>query len=98
MYLLFLPLALVAEVVGTIAGFGSSTIALAVDATRLPVYLQADFLPAQLYWLLPLIAGTAFLGSFIGKQIAGKIPQANFRRVVLATLAAIGLTFVKSFF
>ncbi|HEX9822670.1 MAG TPA: sulfite exporter TauE/SafE family protein [Methylomirabilota bacterium] len=72
----------------------AAAIALAVDVTRLPVYLEQGLLAPRFYPLLPLIFAVALLGSFIGKQVVGRISQPVFRRVVLGAIGLIGLKFI----
>ena len=71
----------------------AAAIAIAVDLTRLPIYLSQGFMPAGLYWYLPVLLVIAFAGSFIGRQILAPIPQAAFRRLVLIAILTIGLKF-----
>lgn len=72
----------------------AAAIAIAVDLTRIPVYLSQGFLDSRLYWYLPVLFIIAVTGSFIGRQIVAKIPQKAFRRLVLAAILLIGLKFV----
>jgi uncharacterized membrane protein YfcA len=72
----------------------AAAIALAVDMTRLPIYLKDGFLQPQFYWMLPVLFIVALCGSFVGKQITNKIPQSVFRRVVLVAIFIIGIKFV----
>jgi len=72
----------------------AAAIALAVDITRLPVYLKNDFLQPELYWMLPVILVIALCGSFIGKQIINRISQPVFSRIVLIAIFIIGLKFI----
>ena len=76
----------------------AASIALAVDITRIPVYLSQGFLGKDYYWYLPVLLIIAFLGSYIGKQVVRKIPQGNFRKIVLLAILLIGLKFVYDFF
>ena len=72
----------------------AAAIALAVDLTRIPVYLYAGFLQGAYTKYLPLLFLIALAGSFIGKTIVKKIPQNHFRRFVLIAILLIGLEFV----
>jgi len=72
----------------------SAAIALAVDATRLPIYLKEGYLDRSLYWFIPVIFFTAIAGSFAGKKIVDKIPQAFFKKCVLVAIFSIGIKFV----
>jgi len=72
----------------------AAAIAIAVDLTRIPVYLSQNFLDSSLYWYLPVLFILAIAGSFIGRRILDKIPQKLFRRLVLAAILLVGLKFV----
>jgi len=72
----------------------AASIALAVDVTRIPVYLQQGFLNSKYYWYLPVLIILAFIGSFTGKQIVQRVPQEKFKKVVLAAILLIGLKFI----
>lgn len=71
----------------------SAAIALAVDATRLPVYLSQGFLNKSYFPLVLLLFIVAFLGSYLGKIIVSRIPQPLFQKIVLLALLLIGLKF-----
>lgn len=73
----------------------AAAIVLAVDMTRVPVYLSQGFLASKFYWYLPVLFVIAFVGSFIGKQIVDKIPQKRFKQLVLVAILAIGFKFIK---
>lgn len=72
----------------------AAVIALAVDVTRIPVYLAGGFLDERYYWYIPLLFILALAGSYIGRSVVGKIPQKTFRTIVLLALALIGVSFV----
>lgn len=69
----------------------AAAIALAVDITRIPVYLAGGFLLPEFYWSIPLLLVLAIAGSYTGKRIVGRLPQATFRKVVLAAIALAGV-------
>lgn len=71
----------------------AAAIALAVDITRIPIYLQQGYLDKNLYWFVPVIFLMAISGSFVGKKIVEKIPQVFFRKIILISIVAIGLKF-----
>ena len=52
-----------------------AAISLAVDFTRIQVYLLSGYLTSDFYNLVPLLFLTAISGSFIGKQVVNKIPS-----------------------
>ena len=72
----------------------SAIIAIAVDITRLPIYLAGGFLDAQYYWYIPILFAVAIVGSFIGKLIMNIISQHTFRVVVLSAIGIIGMKFI----
>ncbi len=72
----------------------AAAIALAVDATRLPIYLGEGYLNKDLYWFIPVIFIAAIAGSFTGKKIVDRIPQNFFRKVVLLAIFIVGVKFV----
>lgn len=72
----------------------SALIALAIDTTRIPVYISQGFLKSEFYWFLPILLIIALVGSYFGKLIVNKIPQKQFKKVVLAAIFLIGLSFV----
>lgn len=72
----------------------AAAIALAVDGTRLPIYLREGFLETRFYWMLPILFIIALLGSYVGRQIVSSMPQQSFRRVVLAAIFVVGVKFI----
>ncbi len=72
----------------------ASAIALAVDFTRLPIYIAQGFLSKEFYWYIPILLILAVTGSYIGKQIVTKIPQQSFRKLVLVALIIVGFKFI----
>ncbi|HEY5600494.1 MAG TPA: sulfite exporter TauE/SafE family protein [Patescibacteria group bacterium] len=72
----------------------AAAIALAVDLTRIPVYLNEGFLQKQYYWNLPVLFILALAGSFIGKQIVKRFPYAVFRKIVLIAILLVGAKFM----
>lgn len=72
----------------------AAAIALAVDITRIPVYLSQGFLRHEYYWYLPLLFIIALAGSFTGKQMVKHFPYKVFRKIVLVAILLVGITFV----
>lgn len=75
----------------------AAAIALAVDATRIPVYFASGFFEARYYWYVPVLLMVAFAGSYVGRSIVGVMPQKIFKNVVLFGLAVIGIKFLLGF-
>lgn len=69
----------------------AAVMALAVDATRIPVYLAGGFHSQQIYWYLPLLFIIAVLGSFAGKKVVERFSQSSFKRFVLGAIFLAGL-------
>ncbi|MBI4548154.1 MAG: sulfite exporter TauE/SafE family protein [Ignavibacteriae bacterium] len=72
----------------------AATIALAVDATRIPIYFSEGFLQAQEVWYLPLLLAAAVIGSLIGKKVVDKVPQHRYKVLLSVAIALAGLLFV----
>lgn len=72
----------------------AAALGIAVDITRLPVYVAQGFLDRQYFWFVPVILIIAVAGSYTGKQIVERIPQKQFRRIVLLALLVIGVKFL----
>lgn len=72
----------------------AAAIALAVDVTRIPVYLSHGFLQNRYYWYLPVLFILALAGSFTGKQIVKQVSQKTFKKIVLLAILIIGLKFI----
>ena len=71
------------------------TIALATDATRIPVYISQGFLREQQYFIyIPILFGIAISGSFIGRRIVKRINQELFRKVVLVAIILVSIKFI----
>ena len=72
----------------------SASIALVVDATRLPIYVAGGLLPAPFAPLLLALVVVAFGGSWLGQRLVRRISAVAFRRFVLALLALMGVKLV----
>ncbi len=72
----------------------AAAIALAVDITRLPLYLSQGFLKNQYFWYIPILFVLALAGSFAGKQIVKLFPYQIFRKIVLVAILLVGVKFV----
>jgi len=75
----------------------AAAIALSVDITRIPVYFFQGFLESKYYWYIPVLSVIALTGSFIGRQIVNKIPQKQFKKIVLGAIFVVGLKFAYDF-
>ena len=72
----------------------AAAIALAVDVTRIPLYISEGFLKSEYYLYIPILFVIALGGSFTGKGIVSKIPQKQFRKLVLVAILLIGIKFI----
>ena len=72
----------------------TAVISLAVDATRIPVYIGNGFLDPQYYYLIPILFLLAIAGSFAGRRIVNVIPQPIFRKFVLVMISLLSLMLV----
>lgn len=72
----------------------SATIALATDATRIPIYISQGFLTEQYFLYLPILFAIAVAGSFIGRKIVRRIDQEKFRKMVLVAIILVSINFI----
>ena len=72
----------------------AAAISLAVDMSRIPVYLASGYLPQEYYHFIPLLFLVAIAGSLIGKRIVSKVPQEKFRIFVLVCIGIVSLKFI----
>jgi len=72
----------------------AAAISLAVDLTRIPVYLSSGFLPKEMLIFIPFLFIIAIVASFVGKKIVGKIPQEIFRKFVLICIGIVSIKFI----
>lgn len=71
----------------------AASIALAVDVTRVPIYLSQGFFETKYYWYVPVLLILALLGSFAGKEILKRFPYKIFRKIVLIAVLLAGIKF-----
>ena len=72
----------------------AATIALATDATRIPVYISQGFLTEQYFIYIPILFGIALTGSFVGRRIVKMIDQELFRKIVLVATIIVSIKFI----
>jgi uncharacterized membrane protein YfcA len=72
----------------------AATIALATDATRIPVYISQGFLTEQYFIYIPILFGIAISGSFLGRGIVKRINQDLFRKIVLVAIILVSIKFI----
>lgn len=72
----------------------SAAIDMAVDLSRTVVYFRQGYMPPATYGYIAGLVVVAFVGSWLGKRLLGRVPQELFRRGVLVLLLLIGLVTV----
>lgn len=71
----------------------TAVVALAVDLSRIPVYLASGFLArAYLLWLFPLFISAA-AATYLGKRLTLLLPTKLFERLILLAITLAGLWF-----
>lgn len=69
----------------------SAAIDLGIDLSRAAVYAHNGYIHGHDLAWLPLLAVVAIAGTWFGRRILQRIPQAQFRRIALALVFGIGL-------
>ena len=69
----------------------SAAIDLAIDLSRAAVYARNGYIHADDMAWIPLLAVVAVTGTWVGRRILRRMPQAMFRRTALLLVFAIGL-------
>jgi uncharacterized protein len=72
----------------------AAVVALGTDATRIPYYISAGFLPEEYYYLIPILFGAAITGSYVGRKIVSRINQDKFKKVVLIAIILASIKFI----
>ena len=63
-----------------------AALAVVIDLTRIPIYLNNDFLQAQYYYYVPVLIFLGIIGSYLGKRLVNLIPQELFKKLVLIAI------------
>ena len=69
----------------------SAMIDLFVDSARSVVYIGNGYVHGHDLYLVPVLLIAAFVGTWIGKKIVTRIPQENFRTIVLVSILVVGI-------
>jgi hypothetical protein len=78
------------EFIGT-----SAVIALTIDVVRIPIYLRSQLeVMTQVPREIVLVVLCALFGTFIGKQLLRRFSSSAFRKIVAASIVAVGIAFV----
>jgi len=75
----------------------SASIDFAVDFSRTIIYLSNGYLQSKYFWYIPVLFIMAYAGAWTGKKILNKIPQEQFKKIVLSHILAVGLVMIYSF-
>lgn len=70
----------------------SAAIDLAVDTSRALVYFYNGYMQTDRLWLVVPLVAVAAVGSWIGKVLLKRLDQAQFKRVVLVLVLAVGIS------
>lgn len=66
-----------------------ASVALLVDATRIPIYFWQWFLDQKYIWMIPLLFVVAFIGSTVGKFIVKRIEAVVLRKIIFCAIILI---------
>lgn len=69
----------------------SAFIDLGVDLSRSVVYISNGFVHRDQLYLVAILVGVGFVGTWIGKKILDQISQERFRQIVLILILIIGI-------
>ena len=72
----------------------AATIALATDASRIPIYILQGFMTEQYLVYVPALFGIALAGSFIGRRMVKMINQELFRKIVLIAIILVSIKLI----
>ncbi|MFN6377944.1 MAG: sulfite exporter TauE/SafE family protein [Flavobacteriales bacterium] len=75
----------------------SALIDLAIDASRSVVYVGQGYVTSSMLYLIPLLIGVSFVGTFIGKKILERISEDRFRLIVLGLVFVQGVLILVKF-
>lgn len=73
----------------------AAVIALAVDVTRIPLYVSQGFFDARLAADLAPLFIIAGVGAYAGRRLIEVMPGNRFRQIVLIALFAVGVKFIR---
>lgn len=68
----------------------SAMIDFGVDVSRTVIYLRQDYLSWNMLWYVPMLLIAAFVGSYVGKKLLGRIQQDMFKKVMLGLIFLTG--------
>lgn len=71
----------------------TAALSLAVDLTRIPIYLAQGFLSSSLFIYVPLLFILALTATFFGKILVSHLPTKLFEKLVLLAIITTGVWF-----
>lgn len=72
----------------------TAALSLAVDLTRIPIYLAQGFLPPSLFIYVPVLFILALTATYFGKRLVSRLPTKLFEKLVHLAIVAAGVWFV----
>ena len=69
----------------------SAWIDMGVDSGRLMVYWYNGYLKERMFWMIPVLILISLLGTWLGKQVLKRMPEALFQKMVLTLIIVIAL-------
>ena len=72
----------------------AASVAFVVDLTRIPIYIAQGYLRENMMWYLSILFVIALIGSYLGKIVVDRVPQKEFRVIVLLAVLTAGAYFV----
>ena len=69
----------------------SAWIDMGVDTGRLLVYWHNGYVKERMFWMIPILIGISVVGTWLGKQVVKRMPEALFQRMVLTLILGIAL-------
>lgn len=76
----------------------SAWIDMGVDSGRLLVYLYNGYLKKEVLWMIPVLILISVVGSWLGKQVINKLPEAMFQRIVLTLILSVAIIRLVDYF
>lgn len=73
----------------------ATLIAVLIDSTRIPIYLLTQWGEIAAAWpLLASVTLCAYVGTYVGKRLVGRVSQKAFKRLVNVAVVALGLLMI----
>ncbi|MBI2955326.1 MAG: sulfite exporter TauE/SafE family protein [Chloroflexi bacterium] len=73
----------------------AALIAVFIDSTRIPIYVATQWEQLVLAWPVLLSATiSAYIGTYVGQKLVGRVSQESFKQLVNAMIAVFGLVMI----